>query len=134
MKTVDLTIFLDSWYAHAPAGGMRFWYFGGQFKLVYKEYVKFGEYIDPHTKQVFFSDQGFILEMITKAMNTLKEPCNIRLHLPETGFIYDIIKNEIYKYWKANNWRYKSGNSPANEWIEFDRVLCEKGHTIEVIE
>lgn len=133
MKTVDLTINLDSWYAHAPAGGTRFWYYGGRYELKYKEHIRYGKYIDPHTKKYCFSSEPFILDMITEAMNVLKEPCNIRLHLPETGFVYDVIKRGVYKYWKANDWKFKSGEKPKNQWIEYDRVLCEKGHIIEVV-
>lgn len=130
MKTVEIKINVDKWYAHAEAGGMRFTYYGGTCCLIYGEHMK-SMYVDPHTKK-YPGEDVFIMDMINKALAMLKEPCHIILDIPERSFPYSILRKRTYEYWKDNNWCFKSGLEAGEEWIEFDRLITEKGHTFEV--
>ena len=132
MKTVNLEICVDSWYAHAPAGGMRLWYYGGSYRLTYKKYYKH-KYLDPHEER-YLSVDKFIMEMINEAIGLLTQPCFIKLTIPEDSFIYKIMNKQVYVYWKRNNWRYKDGRDVPKYWIEYECIINNAGHEVVLTE
>lgn len=134
MITVKIQVNVKSWYAHGPRGYRRQHYFGGSYHLTSKHHSKYKyKYVDPHTKEYLFEDV-FIMNMVNEAISLLKKPCQIELFIPTYSFPYEPLKKGIYKYWKRNNWCYKNGRRASNYWIEFDKLICEKGHVVKVIE
>lgn len=136
MKTVTIEIDEHSWYAHAEAGKMRWTYYGGTYIIRYSDDIndyQFGKYIDPHTKE-YSSKDYFIMDMVNDAISKLTESYHIVLKNINNDFLTNCINKEIYKYWKYNNWRYKDGREAARYWIEFERLVTNYGHKVEVNE
>lgn len=131
MKTVKITMDVRDWYAHASKGGMRWNYYGGICYLEYKEHMKC-IHVDPHSK-IYATEDVCIMDMVNQAISLLKEPCIIKLSIPQSSFPYEPLKKGIYKYWKRNNWCYKSGMEANSYWIEYDRLVSEGGHIVEVL-
>lgn len=70
-----------------------------------------------------------VLEVICKALERMKEPCEIHLYT-EDVYVLNMIDNCLEK-WKANGFRTSKDKLVKNEdlWQQYDRV--SRGHLIK---